>query len=115
MYLTSLMNGSLFLSVLLVTILTRGKGYRTVFDIDLDALEEKSWQRPGADITDFFNFGFTENSWKQYCQQLVCLPASLGVYASVLLLKFTRNLRWSSSIGSLGCKRSALDSFVVLL
>lgn len=46
-------------------------GYRTVFDIDLDTLEEKSWQRPGADITDYFNFGFTESSWKQYCQQLV--------------------------------------------
>lgn len=60
--------------------LTREKGYRTVFDIDLDALEEKSWQRPGVDVTDYFNFGFNENSWKQYCQQLVCLSTPLSMY-----------------------------------
>uniref|UniRef100_A0A7I4A8T3 Pre-mRNA polyadenylation factor Fip1 domain-containing protein n=1 Tax=Physcomitrium patens TaxID=3218 RepID=A0A7I4A8T3_PHYPA len=43
---------------------------KTVFDIDLDELEEKPWQRPGADVTDYFNFGFTESSWKNYCLQL---------------------------------------------
>lgn len=73
-----------FLFAMLVIILTRDKGYRTVFDIDLETLEEKSWQRPGADITDYFNFGFNENSWKQYCQQLVCLSTPSNLYVSVV-------------------------------
>lgn len=24
---------------------------------------------PGADITDYFNYGFTEDTWKQYCEK----------------------------------------------
>ncbi len=23
----------------------------------------------GADITDYFNYGFTEDTWKQYCEK----------------------------------------------
>ena len=44
---------------------------RTVFDIDLEAFEEKPWRQPTADVTDYFNFGFDETSWKDYCKQLV--------------------------------------------
>ncbi|KAK9248376.1 Fip1 motif-domain-containing protein [Lipomyces tetrasporus] len=35
--------------------------------VDLDALEEKPWRKPGADITDYFNYGFDEFSWTTYC------------------------------------------------
>ncbi|KAM0685813.1 cleavage polyadenylation factor subunit fip1, partial [Conglomerata obtusa] len=38
-----------------------------VFDVDLDGLEDKPWTKPGADITDFYNYGFDENMWKSYC------------------------------------------------
>ncbi|CAH8854204.1 unnamed protein product [Trichobilharzia szidati] len=31
--------------------------------------EEKPWKRPGADITDYFNYGFTEETWVQYCEK----------------------------------------------
>ncbi|VDD83843.1 unnamed protein product [Mesocestoides corti] len=31
--------------------------------------EEKPWKRPGADITDYFNYGFTEDTWIQYCEK----------------------------------------------
>lgn len=24
---------------------------------------------PGADITDYFNYGFTEETWKAYCEK----------------------------------------------
>ncbi|KAL5541969.1 hypothetical protein UlMin_009679 [Ulmus minor] len=44
--------------------------YRSIFDINIDAFEEKPWRYPGVDITDFFNFGFNEESWKQYCNSL---------------------------------------------
>jgi pre-mRNA 3'-end-processing factor FIP1 len=37
-----------------------------IFDVDIDTFEDKPWRKPGADITDYFNFGFNENSWKAY-------------------------------------------------
>ncbi|CAG9771167.1 unnamed protein product [Ceutorhynchus assimilis] len=38
-------------------------------DYNLDALEEKPWRTPGADITDYFNYGFNEDTWKAYCER----------------------------------------------
>ncbi|KAK9451443.1 Fip1 motif-domain-containing protein [Limtongia smithiae] len=35
--------------------------------MDLDSFEDKPWRKPGADITDYFNFGFDEFSWTTYC------------------------------------------------
>ncbi|CAF3128335.1 unnamed protein product [Rotaria sp. Silwood2] len=31
--------------------------------------DEKPWKKPGADITDYFNYGFTEETWAQYCDR----------------------------------------------
>lgn len=38
-------------------------------DYNLDALEDKPWRKPGADITDYFNYGFNEDTWKAYCER----------------------------------------------
>ncbi|KNC97038.1 cleavage polyadenylation factor subunit FIP1 [Spizellomyces punctatus DAOM BR117] len=38
-----------------------------IFDVDIDAFEDKPWRKPGADITDYFNYGFNEQTWKAYC------------------------------------------------
>ncbi|XP_050307408.1 pre-mRNA 3'-end-processing factor FIP1 [Anthonomus grandis grandis] len=38
-------------------------------DYNLDGLEDKPWRKPGADITDYFNFGFNEDTWKAYCER----------------------------------------------
>ncbi|KIJ53592.1 hypothetical protein M422DRAFT_25436 [Sphaerobolus stellatus SS14] len=40
---------------------------RSIFEIDMDALAEKPWRRPGTDISDYFNYGFDEVSWEAYC------------------------------------------------
>jgi pre-mRNA 3'-end-processing factor FIP1 len=39
------------------------------YDFDLQSIkdEDKPWRKPGADITDYFNYGFTEESWIGYC------------------------------------------------
>lgn len=48
-------------------------------DLDDDALfEERPWRRPGADLTDYFNFGFDEGSWKEYCQKQKVLREEHG-------------------------------------
>jgi pre-mRNA 3'-end-processing factor FIP1 len=33
----------------------------------LDSFEDKPWRKPGADLTDYFNYGFNETTWKAYC------------------------------------------------
>lgn len=43
---------------------------RTILDVNIDTFDEKPWRLPEANITDFFNFGFDEDSWKHYCNRL---------------------------------------------
>ncbi|KAK9147063.1 hypothetical protein Sjap_006966 [Stephania japonica] len=43
---------------------------RTIFDVNIESIGRKSWRLPGVDISDFFNFGLDEESWKQYCNCL---------------------------------------------
>lgn len=38
-------------------------------EFNLDSLEDKPWRKPGADITDYFNYGFNEDTWKAYCER----------------------------------------------
>ena len=35
-------------------------------NVDIDSLQDKPWQRPDSDLTDYFNYGFTENTWRLY-------------------------------------------------
>ncbi|XP_057967776.1 FIP1[V]-like protein [Malania oleifera] len=44
--------------------------HKTIFDVDIDGFEEKPWKLPAVDISDFFNFGLNEDSWKDYSKQL---------------------------------------------
>ncbi|GMI89307.1 homolog of yeast FIP1 [V] [Hibiscus trionum] len=44
--------------------------HKTIFEVDIDSFEEKPWKYPGVDLSDFFNFGLNEESWKDYCKQL---------------------------------------------
>ncbi|KAI9029280.1 Fip1 motif-domain-containing protein [Hyaloraphidium curvatum] len=38
-----------------------------IIDIDPDLLDDKPWRRPGADLSDYFNYGFNEDTWRAYC------------------------------------------------
>ncbi|KAG8062415.1 hypothetical protein GUJ93_ZPchr0003g18385 [Zizania palustris] len=45
--------------------------HKTIFDIDIDAtFEEKPWKYPGADISDFFNFGLDDENMFYHQDQL---------------------------------------------
>lgn len=42
-------------------------------NLDLDSIQDPGWKRPDADPTDYFNYGFNEETWRFYCQrQKVC-------------------------------------------
>ncbi|KAI8340309.1 Fip1 motif-domain-containing protein [Chlamydoabsidia padenii] len=38
-----------------------------ITELDVDIFEDKPWRKPGADITDYFNYGFNEVTWRAYC------------------------------------------------
>lgn len=38
-------------------------------DFNVDSVEDKPWRKPGADITDYFNYGFSEDTWRAYCDR----------------------------------------------
>uniref|UniRef100_A0A182QHC4 Pre-mRNA polyadenylation factor Fip1 domain-containing protein n=1 Tax=Anopheles farauti TaxID=69004 RepID=A0A182QHC4_9DIPT len=38
-------------------------------EFSIDSLDEKPWRKPGADITDYFNYGFNEETWRSYCER----------------------------------------------
>lgn len=53
---------------------------RSILEVDLTAMNDKPWRRPGSDISDWFNYGFDEISWEAYCYR----RRELGDMASVL-------------------------------
>ncbi|SCU98186.1 LADA_0H11166g1_1 [Lachancea dasiensis] len=41
-------------------------GDKLVTDIDPEVLKEKPWRQPGANLSDYFNYGFNEQTWTEY-------------------------------------------------
>ncbi|QPG74900.1 hypothetical protein FOA43_002238 [Brettanomyces nanus] len=62
-----------------VPILTESKGLNIdevgkyhdipVNSLTFEELKDKPWRLPGADLSDYFNFGFDELSWLAYCKK----------------------------------------------
>ncbi|ONK67602.1 uncharacterized protein A4U43_C05F1790 [Asparagus officinalis] len=44
--------------------------HRTIYDINIEAFEQKPWRHHGVDMTNYFNFDLNEESWKSYCESL---------------------------------------------
>ncbi|KAL2917285.1 Cleavage polyadenylation factor subunit fip1 [Polyrhizophydium stewartii] len=42
---------------------------KDIIDVEMESFEEKPWRKPGADITDYFNYGFNEQTWRAYCSK----------------------------------------------
>lgn len=42
---------------------------KPIDEIAIDTFEDKPWRKPGADITDYFNYGFDEITWSAYCSK----------------------------------------------
>lgn len=66
---------------------------KDAYELDLDNLEEKPWRKPGADITDYFNYGFNEHTWKQYCQKQLSLRAEFGLKKRINVRQMAPHLK----------------------
>jgi pre-mRNA 3'-end-processing factor FIP1 len=40
---------------------------RPIYEVDIQSLADKTWRRPGSNLSDWFNYGFDEISWEAYC------------------------------------------------
>ncbi|VDD86324.1 unnamed protein product [Enterobius vermicularis] len=54
-----------------------------IYDLDLASVEDRPWRKPGADINDYFNYGFCEETWNMYCERQKKLRAEYGTQAAV--------------------------------
>ncbi|XP_047945439.1 FIP1[V]-like protein [Salvia hispanica] len=57
--------------------------HKTIFEVDIDGFEEKPWKLPGIDVSDFFNFGLNEDSWRDYCKQLEQLRLAMTMQSKI--------------------------------
>jgi pre-mRNA 3'-end-processing factor FIP1 len=55
---------------------------QNILDVELDSTD-KPWLRPGADITDYFNYGFTEMTWKKYAFKQKQLREEYGIQKKI--------------------------------
>ncbi|KAI5177773.1 hypothetical protein PAEPH01_2503 [Pancytospora epiphaga] len=39
-----------------------------MYNYDPETMKDKPWLKPGAKISDYFNYGFTERTWMKYCE-----------------------------------------------
>lgn len=46
---------------------------RSALEDDLDEIEHQKWKDPGANQSDFFNFGLNEMTWQEYAARQVAL------------------------------------------
>jgi pre-mRNA 3'-end-processing factor FIP1 len=60
-----------------------GTNQRSVYDIEFGKLTEKPWLERGADITEYFNYGFNEDTWKLYCERQVQMRLEASMMAKI--------------------------------
>ncbi|KAJ7986498.1 hypothetical protein DPEC_G00340500 [Dallia pectoralis] len=85
-----------------------------VLEVDMETLEEKPWRKPGSDLSDYFNYGFNEDTWKAYCEKQRRLRVCYGgMNPSALAAKIMGHQGRSSLAdrdGTLPCFRSDYSS-----
>ncbi|KAL6534842.1 hypothetical protein OROGR_013517 [Orobanche gracilis] len=76
--------------------------HKTIFEVDIDGFEEKTWRLPRIDISDFFNFGLNEESWKDYCKQLEQLRLETTMQSKVRVYESGRMEQLAAAVGLVG-------------
>lgn len=70
---------------------------QSAVEYNIEAIEDKPWRKPGADITDYFNYGFNEETWRAYCERQKRMRHESGAGLSGLGPNPTQNLNINSN------------------
>ncbi|CED83415.1 Polyadenylation factor I complex, subunit FIP1 [Phaffia rhodozyma] len=70
---------------------------RSVYEIDLEQMERKDWRAPGADVSDWFNYGFDEFTWGLYVRRRREMGEMIES-GSLMVRSFYTSVQFSSMI-----------------
>jgi len=73
-----------------------------VFAIDIDQMEDKPWRRPGVAVSDYFNYGFTEETWRVYCQRQAQLRLENQMRGKIAVYRPANNVPPPATVQRLG-------------
>lgn len=57
-----------------------------IYEYAIDSSKEKPWLDPGADLSDYFNYGFNEATWRAYAGKQARVRESLPALAAEAML-----------------------------
>ncbi|XP_059354799.1 pre-mRNA 3'-end-processing factor FIP1-like isoform X3 [Carassius carassius] len=78
-----------------------------VLKVDVESFEEKPWRKPGAELSDYFNYGFNEDTWKAYCDKQRRLRMSLEILSLVSLSKIMVHQSSSNDLSEHSTRKSS--------
>uniref|UniRef100_A0A8C1IFW6 Pre-mRNA 3'-end-processing factor FIP1 n=1 Tax=Cyprinus carpio TaxID=7962 RepID=A0A8C1IFW6_CYPCA len=78
-----------------------------VLKVDVESFEEKPWRKPGAELSDYFNYGFNEDTWKGYCDKQRRLRMSLEILSLGSLSKIMVHQSSSSDLSEHSTRKSS--------
>jgi hypothetical protein len=82
----------------------------SLFEMDLDAMPEKPWRAENAKSSDWFNYGFNEDSWRQYCRKQTRLRTDNQNQGRIEVISGSRNTANSATSDSRRRSRSRSPS-----
>jgi hypothetical protein len=62
---------------------------KELYEVDIDKLEDRPWMMPGADKTDYFNYGFDEQTWRYYSQKQAAIRRDSQMKQTISVLPHT--------------------------
>ncbi|XP_052390646.1 pre-mRNA 3'-end-processing factor FIP1 isoform X1 [Carassius gibelio] len=78
-----------------------------VLKVDVESFEEKPWRKPGAELSDYFNYGFNEDTWKAYCDKQRRLRMSLEILSLGSLSKIMVHRSSSNDLSEHSTRKSS--------
>ena len=49
-----------------------------ITELSIEELKDKPWRLPGSDLSDYFNYGFNEITWRMYCSKFEKINENLN-------------------------------------
>ncbi|GMT18030.1 hypothetical protein PFISCL1PPCAC_9327, partial [Pristionchus fissidentatus] len=85
-----------------------------LYDIDLAQSDDKPWRKPGADPSDYFNYGFTEDTWNMYCERQKKLRAEFGSNQHMVNRHIMAGISLSNPLGNAPSAHSAGNNRILV-
>eukprot|EP00842_Homolaphlyctis_polyrhiza_P003114 jgi/Hompol1/3803/HPOL_003356-RA len=83
---------------------------KDIIDVDLEDFEDKPWRKPGADISDYFNYGFNETTWKAYCNKQKMMREELDAQKRLRPMDMSKDVDFGFDMQAFAAQQRMLGS-----